>query len=288
MAIRHMIYLCRVHLKELLRTPIFYAYLCLAFVYYHHLNAQVVLLQQELCIQVNAWGYTAGVFSDYRSPIVFGLGAVMMFSDIPLLRDNALFESTRCSRNVWVGGRILYILCVSVMYTLFMTLMCVLTCRGNLSDPSAWGKILNTIANGYSFGGYAIPLELSLSVTGIVSPMEGFGLVIFMGIMSCMFVGLCILALSLCLNRMTALLGASLVAIMDFLIALKLPFWWYRVSPLSFTRLSIICNSNMPYYPTACEAAITLLIGNAAWILLTILLSQLNQQFANRILREQY
>lgn len=288
MAVRHMIYLCRVHFKELLRTPIFYAYLCLAFVYYHYLNAPMVRLQQELGVQVNAWGYTAGVFSHYLPTMVFGLGAVMLFSDLPLLRDNALFESTRCSRSAWVGGRVLYVACVSVLYTFFMVLMCLVTCRGSLSDPTSWGKIMNTFANGYTIGSYAIPVELSLTVTGALSPLEGVGLVFLMGSMSAMLIGLCILALSLCLNRIAALIVVSFVAIFDFLITLKLPFWFYRLSPLSFMRLSIISNANMPYYPTVSEAAVTLLLGNAMLALLAFLLSHWHQHFANRILQEQY
>ena len=40
MAIIRMVHLCRMQLKELFRTPIFYAYLCLFFFYYHHLGQQ--------------------------------------------------------------------------------------------------------------------------------------------------------------------------------------------------------------------------------------------------------
>lgn len=224
MAVKRAIYLCNVHLRELIHTPILYAYLCLFFVYYHHLNAQIVLLQQETGIRVNAFGYTVGVFSNYQSTIVFGLGAVMIFSDLPLIRNNALFESTRCTRNVWVGGRILYIICVSIIYTLVMTSLCLLTCHGKFEDPFAWGKLLNTFASGFSLGNYSIPIELSFAVTGAFNPLQAFGIVIVMCIMCSIFIGLFVLVLSLCFGKMIALLSASVLAVMDFLIVLKLPF----------------------------------------------------------------
>lgn len=288
MAIRHMFYLSRVHLKELFRTPIFYAYLCLFFVYYYKLSTQTVLLQQEVGIQVNAWGYAVGVFSNYQSTLVFGLGGVMLFSDLPLIRNNALFETTRCSRDVWAGGRILYVVFVSVFYTLFMLLMCLLTCRGSLVELNGWGKLLNTIANGYTFGSYTMPIELSLSVTGMFSPFQAFCITAIMCILSSMVLGLTILSLSLCLGRMAALFCASLLAVFDFLIYLKLPFWWYHLSPLSFTRLSVISNPDMPYYPTMKEAVYALIAVNIALTFVSILLSHLHQRFSNQILREQY
>ena len=288
MAIIRMAHLCRIQLKELFRTPIFYAYLCLFFVYYHHLSESTVRLQQETGLWVNAWGYAAGVFSNYQSTLAFGLGAVMLFSDLPLIREYALFESTRCSRNVWVGGRILYVLGVSVMYTLFMLIMCALTSRGRFTETAAWGKLLNTVANGYSFGSYHVPVDLSLPVTGALTPLQAFGVTAGMGVLATAFIGLVMLCLSLCLGRVVALAGASLFAVLDFLIAEKLPFWCYRLSPLSLTRLSIIFCSDMPYYPTWAEALTTLLAINALCIVLAFLIAHQNRHFANQILKEQY
>lgn len=288
MAITRMIHLCRMQIKELFRTPIFYVYVGLFFVYYHYLNQSTVRLQQESGMWVNAWGYTAGVFSNYLSTLAFGLGAVMLFSDLPLIREYALFESVRCSRNEWVGGRIMYVICVSVLYTFIMMFLCVLTCRGRLTETESWGKLLNTIANGYHFPDYSVPVDLSTGVTGRYTPLQAFGLTAGMGILASSVVGLVMLCLSLGFGRVVALSGASCLAVFDFVIYQKMPFWCYRLSPLSFTRLSIICNYDMPYYPNEKEALITLLLINAGCIVLTILISHWNKHFANQILKEQY
>ena len=87
MAMKRVGHLCLLQIKELLRNPTFYAYLCLFFVYYHYLADGAVRLQQESGLWVNAWGYAAGVFSNYQSTLAFGLGAVMLFSDLPLVRE---------------------------------------------------------------------------------------------------------------------------------------------------------------------------------------------------------
>ena len=162
MAMKRVGHLCLLQIKELLRNPTFYAYLCLFFEYYHYLADGTVRLQQESGLWVNAWGYAAGVFSNYQSTLALGLGAVMLFSDLPLVREYALFEATRCSRNTWIGGRILYVGGVSVLYACLMLLLCAFTSRGRLMETAEWGKLLNTLANGYGFGEYHVPVSLSL------------------------------------------------------------------------------------------------------------------------------
>lgn len=281
-------HVCRVQIKELFRTPIFYAYLCLFFVYYYHLSESTVRLQQESGLWVNAWGYAAGVFSNYQSTLLFGLGAVMLFSDLPLIREHALLESVRCSRGVWTGGRILYVLAVSGIYTCFMLLTCALTSRGRLDDPTAWGKLLSTIANGYSFDSYHVPVELSLPVTTAFTPLQAFGLTALMSVLASAGIGLLMLCLSLGFGRTAALSGASVMAVFDFLICEKLPFWCYRLSPLSFTRLSIIHCPDMPYYPTFAQGLATLLAVIALFSVLALLLARRHKHFASLILNEQY
>lgn len=288
MAVRRALYLCIVHLKELFRTPLFYAYLCLFFIYFYHLNVPTVLFQEETDIRINAWGYTAGVFSTPLSTIVFGMGIIMLFSDLPLLRGNALFESTRCSRNVWVFGRVLYVVGVSVFYTCIMFLLCLLTSRGELFDTDRWGKILNTIANGYHFEEIDDLLELSLTLTGKYTPIQAFGLSFMMCALCAISLGLCMLLLSMSFGRIIALLVGCVFSVLDFVISWKLPYVAYHASPLSLTRLSVICVPDMPYYPTF-SYALTALIGSSVLVsVLCIAVSHMNKSFADKILRNQY
>ena len=288
MAVKRVLYLCRVHVKELFHTPIFYAYLCLFFVYFFQLNKPAVRLQEEVGIRFNAWGYTVGVFSSSLSTMVLGLGAVMLFSDLPLFRENALFESMRCSRNVWLGGRVLYIVCVSFFYALYMMLMCALTSGGNFGELSKWGKLLNSYANGYAVDGYSVSIELTLYGIAHFTPAEAFGLTLLMSALSVTLVGLMMLALSLLFGRTAALFGGSIIAVLDFLVAEKLAYWIYHLSPLSFSRLSIVCNPDMPYYPTLTEAFVILLIGSVICILLAVLAVHRHKKFAVQILQEQF
>ena len=47
MAMKRVGHLCLLQIKELLRNPTFYAYLCLFFVYYHYLADGAVRLQRK-------------------------------------------------------------------------------------------------------------------------------------------------------------------------------------------------------------------------------------------------
>lgn len=273
---------------ELLRTPTFYLYLGLMFVFCHYLNCPVVLLQQELDIPVNAWGYAVSVFFNGMFTLIFAIGAMMMFSDLPLLRANALFEATRCSRNVWVGGRLLYILAVSVVYTLAMVAFCLLTPRAQLTDWTRWGKVLNTVAHGLSVGDFGLPCTLSLPVVQDFAPWQALGVTALMSVQAAAFVSLVIFCISLLAGKTAALSVASLLSVFDYLINEKLPFWCYRLSPLSFTRISVLYHPHSSAYPTIAEAAVSLLCVIAALILAIFLLVHRHKNFFNRVLQDQY
>lgn len=288
MAIKRAAHLAWVQLRELFCSPLFYAYLCLFFVYYHHLNQETVRMQRETGLWVNAWGYAAGVFSNGGATLVFGLGAVILFSDLPLIREDALLESVRCSRGVWAGGRVLYVFAVSVIYAGFMLLTCALTSRGRMTDPSAWGKALNTIANGYRIDPYSLPVELPLAVVNAFTPMAAFGVTMLMSVLASACVGMLMLCLSLGFGRVAALGGASVMALFDFLVSEKLSYYCYRLSPLSFTRLSIIASPEASYYPTIQWALTTLLTADALLSALALALAHRNRRFAGMILKEQY
>ena len=177
----------------------------------------MVLFQKEAGLRINAWGYTAAVFSTPLSTIVFGMGIIMIFSDLPLFRGNALFESTRCSRNVWVSGRLLYVIGVSVFYTFVMFLLCLFTSRGELNDTEKWGKILNTIANGYHFEEIDDLLELSITLTGKYTPIQAFGLSFLMCVLCAICLGFCVLLLSMSFGRTIDLLVGCIFSVLDFL-----------------------------------------------------------------------
>ena len=212
------------------------------------------------------------MFSTPLYTIVFGLGIVLIFSDLPLFRGNALFESTRCSRSVWVSGRVLYIVGIAVFYTFVMAVLCILTSHGAINDTEKWGKLLNTMAN----------------ITGRYTPIQAFGLSFLMSALCATFLGLLMLLLSMSFGRTAALMGGSILSVLDFVIYWKLPYEAYHISPLSLTRLNIICVPDMPYYPTL-QYAMTALIGSSILVsTLCIAVSHMNKSFADKILRNQY
>lgn len=288
MAIKRALYLCRMHLRNFGLTPVIYVYICLLYIFFHQINKQTLFLQQETGIRINVWGYTAGFFSTSVSTVIFGFGIVLFFSNLPLLYENALFESTRCSRNVWISGRVLYVMVICFFYTLMMFVLCMVTSHGMYNETHNWGKILNTLANGYSIGSFSIPIDISISITGRYTPIQSFMISFGTSFLSSFCIGLMMLFLSLVLGRMAALTGGCIISVFDFLIYLKLPYLLYHFSPLSLMRLSIICNPEMPYYPTMIEAVSTLLITNMVLIIFSFIASHNNTHFMRSVLHEQY
>lgn len=277
-----------VQLKELFLNPTTYACIGLLFVYFYHFNAPTVRFLNEANMSLNAWGYTACVFSKPTSTLVFGLGCMALFADLPLIRENALFESTRCSRNVWVGGRIIYVMIISIFYSFLMLAFCLLTSGGSLSTSASWGKVLNTLANGYVIGGIELPVFINLNLTNNYTPIQAWLLTLGMCIGASTFLGMFMLSMSLALGRIPALFCTGIFAILDFVISEKLPYWMYRMSPLSFTRLEIIASPDMSYYPSLHEAILTLVVTITATILISTFVSHRSKAFSSKILAEQY
>ena len=69
-------------------------------------------------------------------------------------------------------------------------------------ETSDWGKLLNTLANGYGFGGYHVPVSLSLEVTQNLTPLAAFGLTVLMSALATAAMGLMMLCLSLIVGRL--------------------------------------------------------------------------------------
>lgn len=288
MAIRKMWHLCMVQLKELFFNPTTYAFMGLLFVYFFHFNSPTVRFLNEANVSLNAWGYTACTFSKPASTLVFGLGCMALFADLPLIRENALFESTRCSRNVWVGGRIIYVLIVSFFYSFLMLTFCLLTSGGSLSTSASWGKVLNTLANGYVIGGVELPVFINLNIINNYVPLHAWLLTLGMCIGASSFLGMFMLCMSLTFDRIPALLCTGAFAILDFVISEKLPYWMYRMSPLSYTRLEIIASPDMSYYPSLPEAVLTLTVALTAVTFISTFVSHRSKAFSSKILAEQY
>lgn len=278
MALKQIIHIGRVHLRQLLLTPTLYAFLCLLFVFFWHLNADARKLQAVTGLSLNAWGYTAGVFSDPLTVLVFALGAIALLSDLPLIRPNTVLESSRCSCAVWAGGRVLYVFGATLFYTLAMVMLCTLTSGGSLAVDAGWGKLLNTLANGYTFSEYSVPAKMSLCFTTEYDPIHALALSALMGWGAGFCAGMIMLAVSVWANRTLALFSGSVLAVLDYVTYEKLPYWVYRISPFSFMRLGIITQRDMPWYPTAAEAGVTL--GGLILLLVPVVLLAAGRQRA--------
>ncbi|HPJ03228.1 MAG TPA: hypothetical protein PKU80_10350 [Candidatus Limiplasma sp.] len=288
MAVKRGMHLCGVQLKQLLLTPTTYVFLGLLFVYFYKLNEAARLLHVVTGLRLNAIGYTVGAFSSNGAALVFGLGAVAVFSGLPLVRENAVFEAVRCGRGTWVSGRILFVVFVSFAYTLIMALLCVLTSGGEVSFAPGWGKLINTLVNGYVFEGIQIDAEFRLSYTTMYTPSAALAITLAMCWGAATLIGLTILWLSLLASRIPALLAGTVIALFDFIISEKLPYWAYHYSPVSFTRMSIVSNPDIPHYPTLEYAVPVLLAAVAVSAALCYAVTLRSKAFSGILLKEQY
>lgn len=274
------------HLICLVSEPTTYLYLGLLILYFYYSSEPVRQVQRDNNMQINALGYTVGVFSKQGFPIVVGLGAVAFFSDLPLFRSNIMYESIRCKREEWIASRVIYILEFSILYTVALIGICIVATDGTIQTD--WGKILNALAHGYSFNGMSLNATMNFSYMSIYTPVEALLLVGGMCSLATFSIGVMMLCLSISVGRIPAIIAGGILPLIDVMVENGLPYWAYRFSPFSFIRLSIMMSDGKGYFPSIGQAVLGLSMVIIVFVGMSILLVKRNNMFIRQLFNEQY
>jgi hypothetical protein len=82
------------------------------------------------------------VFGDGESILLCAMAAILLFADMPFLDGAVPYYLIRIKVKIWVIGQILYILCATFLFTLFILMItCILSSKnafiGNIWSPTA-------------------------------------------------------------------------------------------------------------------------------------------------------
>lgn len=270
----------------LICEPTTYLYISLLLLYFYYSSDSMRLFQRENNIRVNAVGYAAGVFSKQGFPLVAGLGAVALFSDLPLFRGNIMYESVRCRREEWLASRIVYVGGLSILYTLMLVCICIGMSGGNYQE--SWGKVLNSLAQGYGFNGMTLNATMSFSYMSVYTPLQALLLVSGICSMAGFTVGMIMLCISIAVGRIPAIMMGGVLSLIDVMVENGLPYWAYRFSPFSFIRLSIMMSDGQGYFPSIRQAVFSMIVVIVITGGLSMLLIRRNGMFAKQLFAEQY
>lgn len=178
------------------------------------------------------------------------LGAALTFCDAPFLTSSAYLQLIRSGRKNWFFGTMLYIVCLSFVYTMGIALLSVLFLLPKATFIPGWGKIIGTLAQ--TDAGAQISLTpLNYDMIKLFKPLLAEGLTIAVVWLNCIVTGMLIYMFNFCVKQGAGLVAAAVMALSPQLILLlvqeKIA---YYLAPPAWMYILYYDWTNNGYYPS--------------------------------------
>lgn len=200
-------------------------------------------------VRVNPLLYPFFSSDPVKQLIVFA-GIVFLYSDAPFIDKIQPYVVIRCKRNVWVLGQILHVIMFSAFYFLILMGVSVFIVLPNASFATdGWGKVANTLAQTNAASQINLQFDISDKIISLYSPFEAFVICFLLNWGMASFLGLLIFAINLNFGKMIGIAISGAVLLLDLLVINSLPHSYFKFSPLSLSRLSILDPQGISIYP---------------------------------------
>lgn len=201
------------------------------------------------------------VFNDmYGSALsmLFGIGAVVLFSDAPFYDTAQQQCLLRTGKRVWISAQFLYVGLLSIGYVLYWIAWVLLMLATQLDWTLEWGTLWKTLAYTNAHDVYGMVLDCPVALIRQYTPMRSLLLSVGLRFSLCILLGCLTFAAGL-LTRTNAGVYASLVLMMQDYLTMNgkgLPYIWF--APASMSRLVMLDPRGTGVQPTPSEALLIL------------------------------
>ncbi len=204
--------------------------------------------------------------------LIFMVGIVYYFSDVPFMQNKNMYQVIRTGRMMWAAGQISAIFAQAFLLMAaniaFSMLLLVGTCEYTLD----WGKLYHTLALTGGAETYRFLFAFSYETMQMFSPLELLGLTVLIGTLVISFIGLFMFTVSLYINRNVAVTLAFLMVIMIYLVenihpllrrwsAMFAPVNWMRVTQIGMKLHDSFMQPSVSYMLAVLIAGITACAG---------------------------
>lgn len=155
------------------------------------------------------------VVQNYFIQMIVMLGFVLLFCDAPFQTEESPYMIVRTGRRVWLSGQIMYIVCISFVFTFAIVLVTVLPLLPYIYVKNEWGRLLGTLAQtdaAVMMGTIKLDYSLQLNYTPVAAIGSAFGLVWLNGILA----GVLIMFFNLILKRIAGTIAGGILAFMPY------------------------------------------------------------------------
>lgn len=232
----HMIW--KLFLERVVSVKTFTLLLLLTIIY-HIFLSPIKVFSMAVQYPVSPWIFPF-LISDVYFVILFMAAVVYYFSDVPFMKEWAMYQVIRTGRVKWVCGQIGSLVLSSFAFVLVAVLETGLILLPNLTLNEGWGKVLYTLSITNASAEYQIPFLISYDIINQLAPLEALGISVFMSGLVILFIVLLMFSISLYISRLWANITAMLFVILPIVIENigdTVP-WLVYCSPISWIRIS--------------------------------------------------
>ena len=177
-------------------------------------------------------------------------GIVFLFCDAPFINTSQPYQVIRSGRIQWGIGQVLYIMCGTAIYFMFIIILSILIISPIMFFSDSWGKILSTLAQTNAGNSFNIPLQISYQIQSSYSPIQAFCLSIILNWCCGTILGLIIFITNIYYKKSVGAAVSFMVVCLDMVIKNALPSYMYKISPVSMARLTVLDPSGISVRPT--------------------------------------
>ena len=177
-------------------------------------------------------------YGDAVSVMLSSLLLVLLFADMPFLGQETPYLLIRTRRNVWLAGQIVYVVCTTVLYILFLLGIQIVLAAPFAFTGNVWSKTAAMLGYGGAAKG-AIPV--SVKIMESVLPYECAVRVFLLMLCYLLFLVSVMLCLNLVLKNAAGVIGTFAVNLYGFLLNPKLFQKWFHLTENQFYRANVLC-----------------------------------------------
>lgn len=195
--------------------------------------------------------------NDMVFPIIVALGYLLLICNAPFLNKGYLFLVARTGKLYWVIGEACFLFTYAVFYVFMLIGLTILNILPYISWEMEWGKIIMSLVRTDASVQFQT-LELSPYVVENYSAIEALQKTVLLSVLFFWGIGMLVFAFNYAFQNFFGVVVAVVLIFFDLgIYNLFSSSMWYRFSPMSLMKLSIVSGVNV-WNPTYEYAVIAL------------------------------
>lgn len=207
--------------------------------------------------------------NDWVIPLIISLGFLVLICDVPYIKKGYLFLVARTGKICWAIGQTLFLLTYSILYTITIYSFTVINTIPRIEWNSEWGKAIMTLVRTDASIEFQT-LSLSTRIAENYTAPDALLKTILLCALLFWFIGMAVFVFNYLFKNHLGVFIGVVVIFLDLAVYNLFDPIFYKYSPVSLTKLSLIDGSEL-WSPTFAYAFGTMLLCSVLFLFVIIL-----------------